>query len=477
MITSRQIIFVKEQLKPIQTAIKRFMQSRSLIIVMTVFQLLWLVAIVWTGTNTNQRMILSLGVYSVLVSLVVILLPARYILRFHDLQTWLLHKERRLVLVLCLAALLIGTLYAFNQRVWGDEGRSLRVATIVSSDGLVAGYMESGWLRNKHPPLMPLMNSLILNLFGANLLFLRLASLLFLAASFVVVYFLGRELYDQETGYLGAFFFLSFPLVIRLGSAAMMDIQVTFFFCLALLLVLRLFRTPSYGLSIVIGLLIGLGLLTKYIMVLIHGVLLFCVFFIPDFRKLKPYVFTAIIISFSIFGVWILYANHIGILSEQVHKILNYSGIYQVVRDIGESPLLFAAAPSAVIDEPVNPLKIGIIRLGLESFFTRIPSSLGVHFFPLILLSGLYLFKQRRRSDVFILSWIGVVFITLFLTLPDHRYFLPAFPAIAILIATFVKRFTETRERVFLLSLLLALGNWYLFVDWVREAHLFVIAY
>jgi hypothetical protein len=74
-----------------------------------------------------------------------------------------------------------------------------------------------------------------------------------------------------------------------------------------------------------------------------------------------------------------------------------------------------------------------------------------------------------------VLLWIGAVSLSLFLTLPDHRYFLPVFPAIAIVIAQVLLRFPAYAERAILLSLLLGISNLYLFVDWVRESHLFVI--
>jgi 4-amino-4-deoxy-L-arabinose transferase-like glycosyltransferase len=472
---TQQNTFLRDRFKMAGSIIKQFMQTRSLVIAMVSLQLFWLAAIAWTGTSTNQFMIVSLAIYSLLIGLMNILLPSPFPLMLRTLNDWLLQEDKRFILALCLLALSIGIFYAYNQRPWGDEERSFRVATIISTDGLVAGYQESGWLRNKHPPLMPMVYGFTINLLGSNLIHLRLVSVAFLAATSVVVYYLGRELYDRNTGLLGALFFLLFPLVIRLGAAAMMDMQVTLFFAMALLLCLRLLKTPSFKLAAAIGVVIGLGLLTKYIMALILGVLFFCVVFLPNFRKLKYHFAAAILISLSIFAVWLLYANQIGILSGQVEKILSYSGIYHVVTDL-EAALPSETSEVAVdSEEIVNPLKSGIFRLGLESFFTRIPSSLGVQLFPLIFAGGLFLFKRRKSSDRFLLFWIGVVFVTLFLTLPDHRYFLPAFPAIAIMIANVVNRFTETRERVALLSLFLGWGNLYLFVDWVREAHLFLL--
>jgi 4-amino-4-deoxy-L-arabinose transferase-like glycosyltransferase len=458
------------------TLIKGFLQSRYLIIGMAVLQILWLAAILWTGTSSNVQMIRFLVIYSFCAGLIMIFLPDAVLSQIRTFKAWLLQNQARLFFALGLLTLLGGIFYASNQQTWGDEERSLRVAKIISAKGLESAYQESGWLSKKHPPLMPLLYSIALDAMGTSLFHLRLVSLLFLAATVAVTYFLGLELYDRNTGYLASFLFLLFPLVIRLGTSAMMDIQLTFFFALALLVSLRLMRTPSFWLAILTGFVIGLGLLTKYTMVLIFGVLIICIVFLPTFRRQKFYFLLASLVSISMFSGWLLYANHIGILAGQIEKIKQFSGIYYLFNNTdGEIQPAGGPAPATTeIDNSAGAIQNGILKLGLETLFTRLPSSLGVHHLPLIVFGALFLLKRRKLSDWFILFWIGVVFIVLFLTLPDHRYFLPAFPAIAIMISRMFKRFSDFTERAVLLSFLFLGANLYLFVDWVREAHLFL---
>jgi 4-amino-4-deoxy-L-arabinose transferase-like glycosyltransferase len=473
------IVFLKNSLHKFERAQERSFQNGRLLLGMIILQLLWLAAIVLTGTSTDWSKISALIIYVILAGTIVFFLPASLILTLQDFRTWLLQEERRIFLVLGLIALCVGIFYAHHQMIWGDESRSFRVANILATENLEFAYMESGWLRNKHPPLIPLAYGLTVELFGANLLYLRTVSVLFLAGTVLITYLLGRELYDRKTGYLASFFVLSFPLIIRLGASAMMDMQLAFFFSLALLLTLYLLHQPSYRLAAVIGIVIGLGLLTKYTMVLIYGVLIGSVIFLPEFRKIKFHLVLILIISLSMMAIWLLYTYHIGILSGQIQKIAQYSGIYHIILD-----LMGNSQPGLPLDNipPTNPapdlnlIKGGIMKLGLESLFTRIPSSLGVYHFPLIVFGLLSLLRIRKSADKFILLWIGVVFLVLFLTLPDHRYFLPAFPAIAILIARScsVNQHPEGMARVVLLCLLFAGGSLYLFADWVREAHLFL---
>jgi len=449
---------------------------------MAALQLFWLALIVMTGASTKYNTLLVVAIISVIATLFVIFLPTSVIEKIHHLKHWLFHSEKRSLLFLCIAALLIGVLYASSQNPGGDEHSSLKAASIIATEGLSSAYTalgRVGWLGQQHPPLFPIIFSLTLRLPGPDLFFMRLVSVFFLAGTLVVTYFLGRELYSREIGYLAALLLLSFPLVIRLSAAAIMDIPLAFFFSLALLLLVRLSRNPSHRLACATGLVIGLGLLTKYIMVFVFVVLFVYFLFLKSFQRIKAHLRLVAAVSISVFAVWLLYANQIGILSRQFEKILNFVGSYHVIRNFEESaqetPPTQTMVNEAESTDPKDLMQNGIFRLGLESLFTRIPSSLGVYHAPLILLGLLYLLKKRESVDLMVLLWIGAVSLSLFLTLPDHRYFLPVFPAIAIVIAQVLLRFPEYAERATLLSLLLCLSNLYLFANWLRESHLFVL--
>lgn len=253
----------------------------------------------------------------------------------------------------------------------------------------------------------------------------------------------------------------------------MLDMQLAFFFCLALLLLFRLSKKPSLALACTAGVVLGLGLLTKYIMIFIFAVLIFYILFISSFRNIIFHLLIVTIISISMLTAWLLYANHIGILSESIQRILNYSGIFHVGRNLVED------IPTAPTDSKpdntnqVDPMQEGILRLSLESLATRLPSGIGIHHAPLIILGMLYLLKGNKPANLVVLLWIGLVSVSLLLTLPDHRYFLPIFPALAIVVARVLHRFPEYAERTILLSLLFAAGNLYLFANWFREANLF----
>lgn len=474
--------FLRKPLITLKTVSMEFLMNRSLILTMAVLQVFWLVMIAVTGASTKYNTILVVGTCSMISTLFVLFLPTSTIQRISNLQDWLFQSEKRLLLFLCVAAVLIGALYASIQTEWTDEQSGLKAANIIATEGLHSAYTafrRVGWLGQQHPPLFPILFSLTLKLPGPDLFYMRLLSVFFLAGTLVVTYFLGRELYGRKIGFLAALLLLSFPLVIRLSASAMMDIPLAFFFSLTLLLLIRLSRTPSYWLAFGIGVVIGLGLLTKYIMVLVFLILFLYFLIFKDFKKITSYLLVVAVVSISMFAIWLLYANHIGILSRQFDKILNFVGSYHMIRNLEQSAQ-DAPPPQPVANEvpttdPRDLLQNGIFRLGLESLFTRIPSSLGVYHTPLILFGLLYLIKRHKSVDLMLLLWIGGVSLSLFLTLPDHRYFLPIFPAIAIAIAQVLLRFPEYAQRAILLSLLLGMSDLYLFANWFRESHLFLL--
>jgi hypothetical protein len=176
-----------------------------------------------------------------------------------------------------------------------------------------------------------------------------------------------------------------------------------------------------------------------------------------------------------LFLVWTWYGSQIGV---RVPAVAGFSP-----SDLFTSKQVVSAAPvqtDQVIEEiAISPGYFLTSEWGrgflLNSLTTRLPSGLGAYTLPLILLGLLLLIRQRTNSDLFVLMWIGVVTILLILTLPDHRYFMVIFPALAMASA----RWTESQPvmdvgRVTLLLLIYQIGSLYIFIDWNRASELFI---
>ena len=430
--------------------LERLMQTRNVLAVMALLQVLWLATVWLTGVTSNWRKIPLLLVYSVVSGVAIGCMPASFVFRIRQIKECLIQNERLLISTLCVVVLIAGVVYANYQRTVPDELDSFNASRMVAEEGVVpffANYARIYWLGAQHPPLVPLVYGFAMHLLGVNLFVARLVSLAFAIATVLLTYFLGRELYDRNTGLLVTSLLLSFPFFFRNGAAALTDMPVTFFFALALLLTLRLLQTPTCRLSVATGIFIGAGLLSKYMMALIYPVVLSYFIAIVPFRRLKLPLAFVTLVSVSMLITWLVYAYHIGVLAMHKDTVASYASVVMTT-NFGK-------------------------KLLLETLLVSLPSFLGVYNIPMLFLGAIDLMRRRSQSDLFILLWIGVVFLSLSLTLPDHRYFMPAFPALAVMVARGLRRLPEAAEQVIMLALLYCGGVLYLFVDWHRAAFLF----
>jgi 4-amino-4-deoxy-L-arabinose transferase-like glycosyltransferase len=431
--------------------VERFMRTQNLLAAVILLQVLWLATIWMAGATSNRTKLPLLLVYSLAVGVAIAFIPVSFVSRIRQLKERLVQNERTLILTLCGIVLLAGVVYANYQRPYVDEGDNFDASKIVAEEGVdqfFANYASLPWLGKQHPPLMPLVYGFAMRVLGVDLFVIRLVSLVLAIATVLLAYLLGNEFYDRDTGLLAAFLMLSFPIFLRMGTAALTDIPVTFFFSLALFLTLRLLRAPSYWLAGVAGLSIGAGLLSKYTMVLIYPVLLSYVAVRHPFRQLKYHLLVLTLVSIGVLGIWLAYAYRSGILTVQQDTITSYASVVTATR-WGK-------------------------RWMLEMISTRLTSALGFYNIPTLFLGGLDLVRRRDQSSIFVILWVTIVFLVLILTLPDARYFMPAFPAVAIGMARGLRRIPEATEQAVLLALLYCSGALYLFVDLYRAPHLFL---
>ncbi|MFZ1400423.1 MAG: glycosyltransferase family 39 protein, partial [Candidatus Promineifilaceae bacterium] len=240
----------------------------------------------------------------------------------------------------------------------------------------------------------------------------------------------------------------TFPLMLRLSAAMMVEVPLTFFFTLTVWFTLRLAERPSLGRLLLVGLVIGLGLLSKYTMVFVLP-LVFGIFMVyGSFKQALRYLGGLALIGFLFLVGWLLLASRLNVLQGQLATVLEYAGLV-LTTEYGRQVLF-------------------------ETMTNRLPSGLGVYNLPIITLGVVFLLNRRRKVDWVLLLWMLSVWLPLTLTLPDHRYFLPSFPAVALAAALGLQQVPKAAQRGLLLALLLAGSTLYLYVDWVRAAELFI---
>ena len=305
------------------------------------------------------------------------------------------HAAQRPLLWLVGLALLTacaGVWLAFNQRIWPfDEEGNLGASRLLAERGLgafFAQYPDLPWLGRQHPPLAILINGLVMWVFGPELAYIRLVTLAYTVAAVGLVFWLGQLLYDRLTGLVAACFLVAFPLVLRVGTVAMTDVQVMTYALLTICLVVKLERRPSWGLAALAGFVFGLGLLTKYTIILMAPVIVAYFFINRSFRRCFGHLFVIGAISAAMLAAWLGYAYTLGVFAAQQQLLSELAGS---VTQAESGASTFGA------------------KLLLETLTTRLPSAFGVYSAPFLLLGLVQVLRLRLRQDWFLLAWAAIV--------------------------------------------------------------------
>jgi 4-amino-4-deoxy-L-arabinose transferase-like glycosyltransferase len=440
---------------------ERSLEQIILLAVMGLFQVLWLVVRWILMPDPDWSRLPRLIAFAVGAVLLAVLVPPGPVSKIRNMRRALLGNQRVLVLVLIVVVLGAGGIYASLRPFHGDEPPSFNAAVIVATEGVEAFFQSYGkipWLGRQHPPLMPLIYGGAMRCLGTQLWVTRSIALLFTAATVVLTYALGAELCDRSTGLTAALLMLAFPFSLHIGSLSNNDMPVVSLFALAVFLLLRLFREPTWRLAVATCVAIGTGMLIKYTMVFVSGVvLLFALVLRAPLRRLLPYLVVALLVSAAILSVWLFYAYETGALSKQVRTVAGYLGLRNPT--IG---CLLAAE------------RAWRMELRIEMLFARLPSAVGAFSFPILLVAGWNMARRGRQSDLLFLGWVVAASLPIAVLLPDPRYFLVAFPGLALFMAGGLRSVPGGSERPTFLALCYGAQALYLYLVLNQPARILV---
>ena len=441
-------------------------RESAMLWIMAGLQVLWLISIGFLGASSDWGRLIGISIYSLAAVIVVSVFTNRidpdrlkkFISLFRD--------EKRVLIFLLLTCVLIGTIYAIFQRVWVyDEEENYRIASVFARQGFgefFNAYVKSHYFANQHPPLVALVYGSVMKLLGVDLLISRLVSLVFCTGIVWLTYLSGKELFDGRTGLFGAALLMTFPLIMRLGTVAMLDIPVTFFFLGSFYLFLLLAEKPSWWNALLLGLTIMACFMSRYSGIFIIPVLVICALLSAKYRKTIPYLMVAFLIVGILILGWLYYLHGLDLSVPGISRFL----------PIGLNPdstHVKQVVPGWIL----RPEGSRIWKWAINSLATRLPSGIGVYNLPVIALGTLLMVLTRKLPGIMLLIWIISFTIFLLLTLPDHRYFMPTFPAMALLAGAWLRDRGRVSMQIIILAFLLLFGAMYLFVDWQREAQLF----
>lgn len=348
------------------------------------------------------------------------------------------------------ATLVVGVVGVLTQQVFSwDERSVLWAADVVAREGargLFARYAENGWLGPQHPPLVPLLYGFVARLGGVHLKLLRLVNLAFGCGVVVATFLVLERLHDRRRALVAALLLLASPLFVRIASAATNDMPLTFFFVAALLAALHLESGERDASAVLLGLVIGVGLLVKYTMLLVFPVLVALAWQLGRLPLARRHAPVVLGIAAALLLAWLDEAYALGVLGTQSERLGHLA-------TVAERHPHFA----------------------LDAIFSKTPAALGVYVVPWVLCGAWGAVERRTLEDGFLLWWIGLVFVPLVLTLPDNRYFLPAFPALAALAAGALLGRPRYAGHVLVLAWLLCAVSvlFYTRIDLAQKAFLF----
>jgi outer membrane protein assembly factor BamB len=281
------------------------------------------------------------------------------------------------------------------------------------------------------PPLFMWLMSLSYQIFGVNNFASRFWSAVFGALSLVVVFYLGRKLYNLYVGFLSALVLGTFTTFYVFARHAMTDVTFVFLILASIYFVLLSEKTEKTNQYVVLsGLFFGLALMTKQIIALLIPLIVFS-YFTATKRSIR-FLFTKRFALFWGVGLlvvspWVIYMTiHFG--SEFWQVFLVYSNITRAI-------------------SPVE----GHVEGYLYYFSYLVNNENLVWAILLPFAAGLCAFNsfiKRSKGDILILVWMSIVLgVFTFAQTKIFWYILPAFPAFAIAISSLLYQLSKIAQR------------------------------
>ncbi len=343
------------------------------------------------------------------------------------------------------------------------------ISTIIR--GFIAGFIELGndevyyrlyalypdWSHFDHP----LMVGLLIQLTSLNLLlhsefFLRLGSIIIGAINLWIVYNIGKQIKDSQTGYYASLLYAgSIYSSIITGIFILPDTPQSLFWLWALYLMIKTVpkcpRVPMSGINMLkIGVLIGLGILSKYTSVFLwFGIGIYIILYNREWLKsrwLYYSIFITAIIMLPIL-IWNFQNDFISITfhSERVDMVGRSVNFNYFFTELGgeilyNNPVNFIliiisviAAARAKLNIEKKYIKVIILSglplivtfLGFSFFRSTLPHWTAPGYTALIPLAAAFLTrhnKVRKRLPIPIILSLTIIIITIIIGLAQINY-------------------------------------------------------
>jgi hypothetical protein len=252
-------------------------------------------------------------------------------------------------------------------------------------------------------PAIPFLYGLLFRLFGESRIVIQIFTSFLFAMTAVLTWFVGKTLWDDETGLIGGFLLLGMPYLIVMAPLMLVDVPTMFFFILSVSLFLKTLESGRTGWAAGASGAVFFTLLCKYSALFLLSVLpLLSLIYYREHQHLRQQIRNKSIFIFlaSLLLVAAAAIPTHDVVAEQIRLLLSY-----------QKPGLGRWSESFV-----------------STFFFQI-----VPLISIAAIASLFAAVSRRDLKYLIIAWLPLL--VFFFQIKRIRYTLPAFPMIALMAA------------------------------------------
>ncbi|MFA5020036.1 MAG: glycosyltransferase family 39 protein [Candidatus Pacearchaeota archaeon] len=355
-------------------------------------------------------------------------------------------KKHKLLISILILALILRIIFVFISpvKLW-DETIYANLGYELSKNPMHYSFDTNGWSdritdgswpkAGFRPPLLPYILSLFFFFNLSNLIEFLIPVIGML--NVLVVYFLGKKIFNYKVGVYSALFLAIFPIHVIYSGKIMTDVFSTFFISLSILFFWIGFEENKNSYKVLFGLSLALALLTRYTSLWIIPV--FAIYFLlrdKSFKFLKDkFLWVAILVFFLILSPWFVYSyfTYGNIFGAFIHgfKAVSYWG--------GIQPWYF--------------------------FFTNFWEIFSIFSFIFIISLFILVYNKQflNKKVYFFLIWISLFFIILsYMPHKEPRYFIPIIPAICLICGVALSLLKKYAKIILLVIFIISLVHLFL---------------